>query len=187
MRVGLVAFATVADVVCPVTADREVVWQAVEKIQIDAIDNRTDIGLALAVAVERLRAAGVEGESGQIVLITDGAQRILDGPGPIGGARIAQALGVRIHVVDVGPKGISESAEQQVLRQVANISNGRYVRQSDELELLSGAIGLHAENAVRRATQPTWADLFPHVVLAALAIILIETILRARWLRVLPE
>lgn len=186
-RVGLIAFATVAEVVCPLSTDRDLIGQAIQQIEIDAIDNRTDIGLALAVAIDRLGAGGGSLHSAQVVLITDGAQRILEGPGPLGGARIAQALGVRIHVVDVGPQSGAETQEQRILRHVAQISGGRYENATTPSTSLTAHIGSLAHVAARPAMQQTWAEMFPILVLAALAVLLVETTLRTTWLRVFPE
>ena len=159
--VGVVAFGTYADSLCPLTLDHDHVGRAVSAIQIPSIESEgaTAIGDALGLALERLeqtdarRAEQVDPERPEsyrikgkvIILLTDGANTAGD-IHPLEAAELARALDVRIYTIGVGtPDGvirqrrgflgnmISQRApiDTQTLRGIADRTGGKFYLATD--------------------------------------------------------
>ncbi|HVJ83880.1 MAG TPA: VWA domain-containing protein [Planctomycetia bacterium] len=122
--VGLVAFAERARVVAPPTRDLDLIQTLLADLELDPRDDRTDIGLALAVPLERLASADCTHAA--IVLLTDGAQRAAEGVSPLESARIAAALGVPVHAVDL--RTVGGDSDEALLRRIAELTGGEFQR-----------------------------------------------------------
>ncbi|MDX6770919.1 MAG: VWA domain-containing protein, partial [Elusimicrobiota bacterium] len=100
-RVGVVAFAGEAQVVCPVTSDTEAAKQLLSVLEPGAIAvPGTAVGSAIRLAASMLgRYPGTKA----VVLLTDGEDH---GTDPVSAAREAASAGVRVYTVGVGtPEG----------------------------------------------------------------------------------
>src|SRR4030095_8067962 len=98
-RIGVVAFAGEALTQVPVTLDYPVVEQAVTDIKIGSLEDGTEIGSGLAVAVNRLRRS--PDKSKVILLLTDGENNkgLID---PRTAAATAAAYGIKVYTIGVG-------------------------------------------------------------------------------------
>jgi len=136
--IALVGFGSDALTRVPLTDDPELIVQGVESLEIQMVRDGTDISGAVLTAIERLR--GSEREPRVIVLLTDGAHNGAELP-PLATARVAQALGVRIHTISVVavddpnrnvPLGIIRERfgeeRETVLMQLSGITGGQYFR-----------------------------------------------------------
>jgi Ca-activated chloride channel family protein len=100
-RLGLVVFAGVPDVLCPLTLDRGAFGLFLDLADTELIPvPGTDLGAALRVATEALGEEGLEYKV--VVLITDGEDH--EGRG-LATAKDAAEKGIRIHTVNVGAGG----------------------------------------------------------------------------------
>jgi Ca-activated chloride channel family protein len=143
-RVGVVAFATRAQVVAPATDDRTVVLRALASLTHGsgtAIGDAIERSLAVARQAVRLRPGTPPGERSPvaILLLSDGAQT-QPGATPAQGARDAKKLNVPIFTVALGtdqgvvmrklPGGFVERIQvppdPATLRQVAHATGGRF-------------------------------------------------------------
>ncbi|MBI3563715.1 MAG: VWA domain-containing protein [Elusimicrobia bacterium] len=100
-RVGVVAFAGDAQVVCPLTADVDAAKDLLNALDVGAVPvPGTAIGAAIRVAAAQLgRYPGAK----TVVLLTDGEDH---GTDPVAAAREAAASGVRLYAVGIGtPEG----------------------------------------------------------------------------------
>lgn len=183
-----IAFAESPRVVCPATQDARFFMSALDKLKIDVIDNRTELGAALASAVEMAQTMP---RPLAIVLATDGAQRVPDAPGPLTGARIAEAFEIPVVVVNPFWSDTAET-DQQTLEQVSKITNGSVVRSMDLSELRQAIESSRwhqpmdeSKNLLAKRTH--WRELFPHLLAGALGTTVVEWILRRTWLRIIPE
>jgi Ca-activated chloride channel family protein len=146
-RIGVVAFATRAQVAVPPTADRTLVSAAIESLQ---IGEGTAIGDAVALAVslgKRQRADGVVPPT-SVLLISDGAR---DGGRrtPLAAARQAKALHVPVYTILLGtpggivqhklPGGYTETIRvppsAQTLQLIARASGGEFFTASNDKRL----------------------------------------------------
>lgn len=145
-RIGLVTFAGEALTRVPLTVDYTVLEQAVRGMRVGELEDGTAIGTAIATAANRLKRA--PGASRVLVLLTDGenTRGVLD---PRTAAQAATAVGVKIYTIGVGTEGeapmpIGRGAEgqlryqtlpvrldEELLREVAQMSGGRYFRATD--------------------------------------------------------
>lgn len=148
-RIGVVLFAKHAFTQCPLTIDHSVLQELVNKVEVGLTDpNNTAIGSALAVALRRLEHSSAK--SKVIILMTDGENNF--GLPPLTVAEIAQSLGVRVYSIGVGSRGTAPypvqdvfgrtilqpmpvSIDESLLRQIAEMTGGRYFRATDENKL----------------------------------------------------
>ncbi len=145
-RIGLVTFAGEALTRVPVTVDYPVLAVAIDSLQVGELDDGTAIGTAIATAANRLRR--VPGKSKVIVLLTDGENNRgrID---PRTAAEAAAKVGIRLYTIGIGTEGEARTPigtgvggrvryqtlpvrlDEQLLRDVAEISGGRYFRATD--------------------------------------------------------
>ncbi len=151
-RIGLVAFAGEALTRVPVTVDYAVLEQAVLDLRVGELDDGTAIGTAIATAANRLRR--VEGKSKVMVLMTDGENNRgrID---PRTAAKAAELVGVRIYTIGIGTEGEARTPigtgiggrvryqtlpvriDEELLRDIADQTGGRYFRATDAEALRS--------------------------------------------------
>ncbi len=145
-RIGLVTFAGEALTRVPVTVDYDVLEVAIDSLRVGELDDGTAIGTAIATAANRLRR--VPGKSKVIVLLTDGENN----RGRIDPRTAAEAAGkvdIRIYTIGIGTEGEAPTPigtgvggrvryqtlpvrlDEQLLRDVAETTGGRYFRATD--------------------------------------------------------
>lgn len=191
-RVSLITAAKAPELVVPVTDEGDLVRAAIGTIEVDRIDNRTNLGDAIALAIKSLEPSPPPA----LVLLTDGAQNV-PGALPLGAAaRVAEALGIPIHVVALGSTATSLdpadfARDREALRQLADLTGGRFIVLDADSDLPGSANQLArldlapaADSAREHANvrQP----LAGPIAFAALMLLFAEILLRATWLRILP-
>ncbi|MGH7664750.1 MAG: VWA domain-containing protein [Gemmatimonadaceae bacterium] len=148
-RIGVVAFAGEALTQVPLTTDYPVVDAAVSNLSAGQLEDGTAIGTAIATAANRLRNA--PGNSRVMVLLTDGENNrgAID---PRTAARAAAEFDIRIYTIGVGTEGMAPvpvgrgifglryenrpvRIDEDLLRDVAEITDGRYFRARDAAAL----------------------------------------------------
>ena len=189
-QVGIVAFSRYPQLVCPLTDDQRAALSIMEALLVDRYENRTNIGDALVLAIDRLRRLG--GKEKAIVLCSDGAHNVESGMPPGEASRIAEALGIRIHTIGVGSPattiGADAERDEEALRKTAAIAGGQYLRADNTRALASLAVTIAQlePSPAQVLGYRRYRDLFPQLVVFVLAIWLVEALLRRTWLRVLP-
>ncbi len=149
-RIGLVIFSGESFTQCPLTVDYEVLKTLIKPLKSGMIEDGTAIGLGLANGVNRLRDS--KAKSKVIILLTDGVNNRgeID---PITAAQIAKSYGIRVYTVGVGTIGeapypvqtpfgvryqmVPVDIDEKVLNQVADITDGKYFRATDNKKLRS--------------------------------------------------
>lgn len=197
-RIGLVAFARYADLVCPPTRDHEALVAALRGLRMvpkDGAQDATAIGAAVGKAASSL--ARVDGAAKVVVVVTDGEENVSNKLqpneiAPLHAAQACAAAGVRVHAVVVGrgnqkPDGRFVALDTTAVQQLASTTGGRSWLCEDEAALAEVYARIDALEA--EATPPAgvvarerfaWALAFAAVA-AALA-----RLLRALGLRRLP-
>lgn len=197
-RIGLVAFAGRAFTQAPLTLDHSVVASVAADLEAGMLGDGTAVGMGLATAVKRLH--GSEAASKVVVLLTDGRSNAgeID---PLTAAQMAQALGVRVYTIGAGSvqgirpfggllqQGAGEAdMDEESLRAIAQITGGQYFRATDRESL--GAVYREidrletTEMLVENFTR--YGERFQGLLIAGLALLLLEVALRRTWLRTLP-
>ncbi|MGH9750709.1 MAG: vWA domain-containing protein [Candidatus Polarisedimenticolia bacterium] len=198
--IGLVVFAANSHTRCPLTLDYGVLLDLVRDLTVAPRDeDGTAIGMGLATAVARLEDS--RAKSRVIILLTDGRNNRgqID---PLSGARLAQALGIKVHTIGVGTEGeapypiddpilgrryinVQADIDEPTLQQIAQATGGQYFRATDA-RALRGIFGridrmerteLRVRGYVRRAERFAWA-LYPGAALVLAELLLGLTVLR---------
>jgi Ca-activated chloride channel family protein len=147
--IGLVAFASRAQILVPLTLDHSAFLSVLDKLEPKKVpgSSETNIADALTLAIDKLQSLPEQRKL--ILLLTDGEQNVVtpfSGLNPVDLATLAAKLNIAIYTLDVGyPTGdklfedtaSSEEKEkrrqaQEGLKQLAQITNGLVLNASDE-------------------------------------------------------
>ena len=200
-RIGLVIFAGESFTMCPLTTDHAVLKNQLYNVQSGLLEDGTAIGSGLATGVERLRSS--QSKSKVIILLTDGEDNggRLD---PNTAKEIAKSFGVRVYTVGMGTEGFAPvpvqtatgiimqrekvSIDEKLLTQIADETGGKYFRAKDN-ESLSGIykeIDQMEKSKFEVKTYTHFTEKFLPFVIAAVAFVLMEWILRLTLFRKFP-
>lgn len=144
-RLGLVIFGGDAYTKIPLTFDNKMVKETIRKITIKDItsNQRTAIGMGLGVSLNRLKNS--KAKSKIIILITDGENNA-GSISPEEARKLAKELGIKVYTIGIGAKEINiptllgkrtlknTSLDENLLRNIAKETNGKYFRASDSKE-----------------------------------------------------
>jgi Ca-activated chloride channel family protein len=149
-RIGLVIFSSESFTQCPLTTDHAVLINLFKDIKSGMIDDGTAIGSGLATAVSRLKDSNAK--SKVIILLTDGVNNS-GSISPLTAAEIAKTFGIRVYTVGIGTHGsalcpvqtpfgiqyqnMPVEIDEDVLTKIANMTNGKYFRATDNQKLRS--------------------------------------------------
>ncbi len=145
--IGLVSFAGFADTAVPLTLDHNNLAAVARDLSTvrDRTEDGTAVGDALALAVERLRESTAR--SRIAVVLTDGVNNA-GVESPAAAAELARSMGVRVYTIGAGTTGLAPvrmedrfgrsilrsmrvEVDEAVLRQIAEVADGRYFRAED--------------------------------------------------------
>jgi Ca-activated chloride channel homolog len=200
-RIGLVIFSGESFTQCPLTVDYPVLKNLIKDVKSGMIEDGTAIGLGLATGVSRLKDS--KAKSKVIILLTDGVNNRgeID---PITAAQIAQANGIRVYTVGVGTIGeapypmqtplgiryqnIPVDLDEKMLSQIAQMTDGKYFRATDNKKLKSiyKEIDQLEKTRIEVRSYRHYKELFYNYAMFAFALLLIEIGVSHTWLRKLP-
>ena len=200
-RMGIVVFAGESFTQCPLTLDRATLINLMKDIETGLIEDGTAIGNGLATAVGRLKDS--DAKSRVVILLTDGVNNRGE-MAPLMATEIAKTYGVRVYTIGVGANGtapypfktemgiriqqVPVEIDESLLRQMAEMTDGRYFRATDNTKLLEiyNEINQMEKARVSVDSFPIYKEEFMPFALAALAALLLELLLRLLVLRRLP-
>jgi Ca-activated chloride channel family protein len=200
---GLVIFAGRAFLQAPLTPDADLVEAMLGRADIGQLPDGTAIGTALSLALAQVK--DLPPAASAIVLVTDGANNT-GKPSPFVAAEAARALGVRIHTIGLSSADTTTqdrsfiwrwggreadrltSADEAVLRRIAERTGGRYFRATDPEALgqIMAAIDPLERVDVRIGETRDWGELFPFFAAPALLLLGAELVLGVGRLRTVP-
>ncbi len=147
-RMGLVVYSGESFTQCPLTTDHAVLINLFRDIESGMIEDGTAIGMGLANAINRLKDS--KAKSKVIILLTDGVNN-RGAIAPLTAAEIARTFGIRVYTIGVGTMGMAQvpvqtpygiryqnakvEIDEQTLRQIAEVTEGRYFRATDNEKL----------------------------------------------------
>ena len=181
-RVGLVIFQARSLVMSPLTLDRDALRKTVKAIQPGLLPDGTAIGLGLAEALNLLRES--DARSRVVVLLTDGENNAGEIK-PLQAGQLAKALGIRVYTVGfISTRGAND-VDEATLRRIATESGGAYYDAATQEELAKAyaAIATLERSHIGERRFTSYEEYAPWLIGAALALLAIETTLRASWLR----
>jgi Ca-activated chloride channel family protein len=148
-RIGLVIFSGESFTQCPLTTDHAVLINLLREIKSGMIEDGTAMGDGLATAVNRIKDA--KGKSKVIILLTDGVNN-MGLIAPLTASEIAKTYGIRVYTIGVGTQGVAPypvqtpfgiqyqdipvEIDEAILRQIAQMTDGRYYRATDNETLV---------------------------------------------------
>ena len=205
-RIGLVLFSARPYTQCPLTLDHGWLLRNLERARIGMIEDGTAVGSALATAVGRLEQASAESsaKSAVVILLTDG-QNNAGKISPLTAAEAARALGIRVYTIGAGTKGMAPypardafgnlvyrpvqvDIDEQTLSRIAATTGGRYFRATDTQSLrdIYETIDQLERTAFDAPRFLDYDELYPWLLVPALALLGLEIGLRHSLLRELP-
>lgn len=201
-RIGLVAFARNAYVASPLTLDHDFLKLNMERLQLGMIEDGTAIGAGLSTALNRLR--DVESKSKIVILMTDGQDTVGKIP-PRTAAEAAEALEIKVYTIGVGTRGkapfpvqdafgrtqyrmVEVDIDEDTLKAIAEQTGGKYYRadRTEKLREIYDEIDRFEKTEVEINKYVHYEELFYWLVIAGLALMLVETILRHTVWRKIP-
>ena len=196
-RIGIAVFAGESFTQCPLTTDRITLINMMKEIQTGLIEDGTAIGNGLATAVARLRDS--EAISRVVILLTDGVNNRGEVT-PLTAAEIATILttiGVGAHGMAPYPvmtpygvqiQQIPVEIDEDLLKQIAQITGGEYFRATDNTKLMSIYSQINQMEKSRTLVDsfPVYRELFMNFALIALFALALEFIIRWIVLRRIP-
>jgi Ca-activated chloride channel family protein len=201
-RVGILAFAGRAEMLCPITHDIEAAKQVLRALEVGAVpEPGTAVGSALREATAQL-ARYPGGRA--VVLLTDGEDHRTD---PLGAAEEAAKAGIRVLAVGIGsPEGVPlplrdpgtnevtgykkdlsggtviSRLGEKALAAVAARTGGAYYRatpgEEESSEILKAVAGLAAAEGLASSSN-RYKNRFAYPLAAALVLLLAELLLPA--------
>ncbi len=201
-RLGMVVFAGVSFVQCPLTLDYAVLLSLMDEIKIGMMEDGTAIGMAIVNCVNRLKES--EAESKVAILLTDGVNNAgtID---PATAAQVARTVGIRFYTIGVGKEGealfpvndpifgqrfVRQQTEidEEILQQIAAETGGRYFRATDTqaLRQIFDEIGELEKTEIHSDEYVNYSDLFGWFLLPGALLLLVEAGMRSAFTRRLP-
>lgn len=204
-KIGLVVFASEAFNQVPLTLDRNALGRSLDQVELApdlGIDDGTAIGLGVANAANMLSQS--DAKSKVVILLTDGVNNAgeID---PLTAAEAAKTLGVKIYTVGAAKPGqvpvpVSDffgnaqvsyqesQLDEETLRQVAEITGGKYFRAQDTqgLKAIYDAIDTLEKSKVEVQVFNQYKELAGWLMIPALLLLLAEMILSQTVFRRIP-
>lgn len=144
-NIGVVIFAGESLTGIPMTVDRGMLVNYINGISTNVLPDGTAIGDGIATALNRIKEGKAKSRS--IILITDGSNNT-GVVAPLTAAEVAKELDARIYTIGIGTNGMADFPvltnygpstqrmqvviDETTLRQIANLTNGKYFRATDE-------------------------------------------------------
>ena len=201
-RIGIVAFAARAYTASPLTLDYGWLLENLKRVKIGMIEDGTAIGSGLSVALKRLE--NTKAKSKIVILLTDG----INNAGKISpslAAEAAKALKVKVYTIGAGTKGMAPypmkdffgntvyqpvkiDIDEESLINIASKTEGKYFRATDtkSLKEIYAEIDRMEKSPIEEKGYMEYRELFPIFLTIAMALLLLEVLLRNTILRRIP-
>lgn len=212
-RIALIAFASDAYVISPLTLNHDWLKRNLGRLELGEIDGGgTAIGTALGISARRLRDH--EARSRIIILLTDGENNSGE-LSPIGAAEAAKTYGIKIYTIATGQKGrvpvpetdrdgriLRDTNDQPLyrgraelsnydeteLREIAEMTGGRFYNatKDGDLERIYEEIDQLETTNIELRSYATFTELFIWPAAIGLALLALEQLLGQTRYRRLP-
>ena len=201
-RIGLVVFAGESFTLCPLTSDYSVLVELLRDVEIGQLEDGTAIGDALATATHRLRTS--ESKTKIVILLTDGENNA-GSIEPGIAASFAQSFEIKVYTIGMGKEGgaripyadttfgkryreVLTYLDEDTLKQIANITGGRYFRATDtqSLKRIYAEIDRFEKTKFETVSLVDHKELAAHFLIPAVLLLGIEIFLSNTVLRKIP-
>ncbi len=200
-RIGLVVFGEEAFTQSPLSMDKGMLLNLVNRMEIGMAGDSTAVGSAIAIGGKRLK--DLKAKSKILILLTDGRNNagVIT---PEQAAEAVKAFDVKIYSIGVGGIGPAPfpmqtmwgtrlvnqqvDLDEKTLQKVADIGGGRYFRAADSKELseIYDIIDKAEKTEIKVKEFFHFEELYLYLLIPALIILGLEIILRTTVFRVIP-
>lgn len=192
-RIGLVVFSGESFTQCPITIDKNILINQLNKVQSGFLMQGTSIGDGMVTAADRLNES--KGKSKVIILLTDGEETGNGVFTAITALDIINSLGVKVYTIGVGtigealtpvmtPTGVVKQMQpvridEPTLQQIAKETGGQYFRATDNnsLEEIYASIDQLEKTKAQVNVIVRYEELFKPFLLVALCAIVFAFVL----------
>lgn len=200
-KIGVVAYSGEAFTICPLTSDHKIAKNAIKDVKYGLLEGGTAIGTGLGTAINRLDVNDQTKEK-VVILLTDGVNNSgnID-PKTI--AEIAHEKNIRVYTIAMGTNGTAYSPigidpmgklvfkdvpveiDEELLREIAKITGGRYFRATDneKLERIYEEIDEIETYKIEETKYYKRHEYFRVPLLLAFGLLLLDIILRMTWFK----
>ena len=190
-RMGIVVFAGESYTQCPLTTDRAALINMMKEVETGLIDDGTAIGNGLATAIARMKDS--DAKSRVVILLTDGVNNSGE-MSPQMAVEIAKTYGIRVYTIGVGKEGMAPypvmtpwgveiknlevEIDEDLLKQIADETGGRYFRANDNTKLAEIYNEINKMEKARTTVDsfPVYKELFGKYALLALLALIAELV-----------
>lgn len=199
-RIGLVVYSGEAFTKTPITSDERIVINALRELRWGDLEGGTAIGMGLGSSVNRLKDS--KALSKVIILLTDGENNAgkID---PKTATELAKGFGIKVYTIGLGTNGLAETPvrldmngrliyeeqpvkiDEELLQYIADQTGGLYFRatSNSSLESIYEEINKLEKTEIEEFKYYNYQELYRNWVLAALALIFLEYLLRQTLFR----
>ena len=133
-RISLIAFAGAPYLASPLTPDSSYLIQALKRFETGLIhEEGTALGDALGMSINQIRA---EKNPKKIAILLSDGNNTAGNLDPITSAELAKSFGIKVYTIAVGSlKPSLDPVDESTLRSIAQTSNGKFFRATDERTL----------------------------------------------------
>jgi len=202
--IGLVAFGTYADGVCPLTLDHGNLLNILDQIEVAQAhsESATAVGEGLGLAVERLLDS--DAQSRVVILLTDGVNNAGE-LAPLQAAELATEHGIKVYTIGAGGNGYAPmpmtgpdgrqylrralvEMDEKTLREIAQRTGGAYFHAQDAEGLIATyrAIDRLERTKLTEVRYLRYREHYAGFALAALVLIALAGLTSGTLLRRLP-
>jgi len=200
--IGLVAFASEAFIVCPLTFDHKWLHRSLDRIKVGLIKDGTAIGSGILSSLNSLK--DIRAKSRVIVFLSDGVNNFGQ-ISPIMAAKAARAMGIKIYTIGLVSDGLALYPEEDaygrreykevlievnedVLKKIADTTGAEYFRVTDMDSLWKSYDEINKLEKVEMEEKryDQHHDVFTFFLISALVFILLDVLLRNSLLRKIP-
>jgi Ca-activated chloride channel family protein len=193
-RIGLVVFAGIAYIQCPLTVDHGALLEFLSKVEIGITNiDGTAIGTAIVVAASRFK--DLKAKEKIIIIMTDGRNNAGE-VDPLTAANLAKSVGVKIYTIGVGTIGealypindsifgkryikMQEDLDEPTLKKIAEITGGQYFRATNEKNLkeIYKTIDKLEKTEVKIKEYNEYKELYLYFLVPALILLVLEILI----------
>ncbi|MDD5691502.1 MAG: VWA domain-containing protein, partial [Candidatus Omnitrophica bacterium] len=201
-RIAIVAFASRAYTVCPLTLDYGWLLDNLERVKTGLVEDGTAIGSGIATSLNRLKDA--KAKSKVVILLTDGRNNT-GKISPLTAAEAAKALKIKVYTIGAGSKGpvpypvkdffgntvyqpVQIDIDEDTLIKIAEMTGAKYFRATDteSLRKIYKEIDSLEKTDIEESGYLEYNELFNVFLILALVFLLSDIVLSNTVLRKIP-
>ncbi|MFA9289687.1 MAG: VWA domain-containing protein [Solirubrobacteraceae bacterium] len=193
-RIGIIVYSGESVTKVPLTINKSILIDAIDRIKTKELDGGTAIGVGLATSINHLKHS--KAKSKIIILLTDGVNNdgFID---PIIAAKIASDSKIKVYTIGIGTNGMAMfptmesisgeimfdytqvTIDEELLKYIAKESGGKYFRAQNETELsnIYKEIDQLEKSKIEEKLHFNYTELYDAFLLIALFLLCIEFVL----------